>query len=74
LRRSAGSLYLSLPFFPAVKKVEIITGHLKPCCANCVTVFPADAGDPGKAGSASLAFTVHFAAPFQYAMQSENGA
>jgi hypothetical protein len=67
-------LYLSPPFFPAVNKVEIITGHLKPCCANVVTVFPADAGDPGKAGLSNLAFLAHFAAPFQYAMQSENGA
>jgi hypothetical protein len=65
LRRPAGLFYLSPPFFPAVNKVEIITGHLKPCCANVVTVFPAYAGDPGKAGSSNLAFMTHFAAPFQ---------
>ena len=59
----------------AVGKVEIeVTGTIKPYCANSITAAPVNAGDPRKAGSAKFAFTVDCNAPFQYTMQSDNGA
>jgi len=59
----------------AVGKVEIeVAGTIKPYCANSITAVPVNAGDPRKAGSARFAFTVDCNAPFQYTMQSDNGA
>jgi len=61
--------------FAAADKVKIeVTGNIKPYCANSVTAVPVNAGDPRKAGSAKFAFTVDCNAPFQYTMQSDNGA
>ena len=59
----------------AAGKVDIeVTGNVKPYCANSVTAVPVDAGNPGKSGSSKFAFTVDCNAPFQYTLQSENGA
>jgi hypothetical protein len=59
----------------AAGKVDIeVTGNIKPYCANSVTAVPINTGDPGKAGSANFSFTVDCNAPFQYTMQSDNGA
>jgi hypothetical protein len=59
----------------AVGKVEVeVTGTIKPYCANTITAVPINTGDPSKAGSAKFAFTVDCNAPFQYTMQSDNGA
>ena len=59
----------------AVGKVEVeVTGTIKPYCANTITAAPINTGDPSKAGSAKFAFTVDCNAPFQYTMQSDNGA
>ena len=59
----------------AAGKVNIeVTGNIKPYCANSVTAAPVDAGNPGKPGSSKFAFTVDCNAPFQYTLQSENGA
>jgi hypothetical protein len=59
----------------AAGKVEVeVTGTIKPYCANSITAVPVNAGDPRKAGSATFAFTVDCNAPFQYTMQSDNGA
>ena len=59
----------------AAGKVEVeVTGTIKPYCANSITAVPVNAGDPRKAGSAKFAFTVDCNAPFQYTMQSDNGA
>lgn len=61
--------------FAAADKVKIeVTGNIRPYCANSVTAVPVSAGDPRKAGSAKFAFTVDCNAPFQYTMQSDNGA
>ena len=69
---------ISIPvtaLFAAADKVEIeVTGNIKPYCANSVTAVPINAGDPSKAGSSKFAFTVDCNAPFQYSMQSDNGA
>jgi hypothetical protein len=68
-------------FFPvtallaAASRVQVeVTGTITPYCANSITAAPVNAGDPRKAGSASFAFTVDCNAPFQYTMQSDNGA
>jgi hypothetical protein len=59
----------------AAGKVEIeVTGNITPYCANSVTAVPIDAGDPRKPGSSKFGFTVDCNAPFQYTLQSENGA
>ena len=59
----------------AVGKVEVeVTGTIRPYCANSITAVPVNVGDPSKAGSAKFAFTVDCNAPFQYTMQSDNGA
>ncbi len=56
-------------------KVQIeVTGSIRTYCANSVTSLPIDAGDPSKAGSSAATFTVDCNAPFQYTMQSQNGA
>lgn len=56
-------------------KVQIeVTGNIKPYCGNSTASTQVNAGDPGKAGSATLTFTVECNAPFQYTMQSQNGA
>ena len=69
---------VSLPvnaLLAAVGKVKIeVTGTITPYCANSVTAVPIDAGDPRKAGSAKFAFTIDCNTPFQYTMQSDNGA
>ncbi len=59
----------------AAGKIQVeVTGTIKPYCANSITTAPVNAGNPGKAGSATFAFTVDCNAPFQYTMQSDNGA
>ena len=59
----------------AAGKVEVeVTGTIKPFCANSITAVPVNTGDPRKAGSTKFAFTVDCNAPFQYTMQSDNGA
>ena len=59
----------------AADKVQIeVTGNLVPSCGNSSTTLSLDAGDLTKAGSAKFAFTVDCNAPFQYTMQSQNGA
>lgn len=59
----------------AAGKVDIeVTGNIKPYCANSVTAVSIDAGNPRKPGSSKFAFTVDCNAPFQYTLQSENGA
>lgn len=61
--------------FAAGDKVQIeVTGTIKPYCANSAASVPIDAGDPSKAGSSKFTFTVDCNAPFQYTMQSQNGA
>jgi hypothetical protein len=69
---------ISIPFttlFAAGDKVDIeVAGNIKPYCANRVTAVPINAGDPSKAGSSKFAFMVDCNAPFQYSMQSDNGA
>ncbi len=55
--------------------VEIeVTGSIKTYCANSSSTLPINAGDVSKAGTATVAFAVDCNAPFQYSMQSENGA
>ena len=56
-------------------KVRIeVTGNVKAYCSNSATSVPVAAGDPSKAGSLKFSFTVDCNAPFQYTMQSQNGA
>ncbi len=56
-------------------KVQIeVIGNIRPYCANSATSVPIEAGDPSKPGSSKFAFTVDCNAPFQYSMQSQNGA
>ena len=59
----------------ATDKVQVeVTGTIKPYCASSATAVPINAGDPSKAGSSKYTFTVDCNAPFQYTMQSGNGA
>lgn len=59
----------------AADKVQIeITGNLVPSCGNGSVTYSLNAGDITKAGSAKFTFAVDCNAPFQYTMQSENGA
>jgi hypothetical protein len=54
-------------------KVEV-TGNITPSCSSSSTTLTLNAGDITKTGSASSSFTVDCNAPFQYTMQSQNGA
>jgi hypothetical protein len=56
-------------------RVQIeVTGNIKAYCSNSATSVPIDAGDPRQPGSSKFSFTVDCNAPFQYTMQSQNGA
>ncbi len=61
--------------FAAADTMQIgITGNVAPSCGNGSIPLALDAGDLTKAGSVKFAFTVDCSAPFQYTMQSQNGA
>ena len=61
--------------FAAQDKVQIeVTGNVKSYCSNSATTVSIHASDPSKAGTGKFSFTVDCNAPFQYTMQSQNGA
>ena len=70
-----GVYFPATDLLAAAGKVEVeVTGTIKPYCANSMMAVPVNASDPRKAGSAKFAFTIDCNAPFQYTMQSDNGA
>lgn len=59
----------------ATDKLQIeVTGNIKPYCTSSVTSNAINVGDVTKAGSGTLSFTVDCNTPFQYTLQSDNGA
>jgi hypothetical protein len=54
-------------------RLEII-GNVTPSCTSSITTATFRANDITKAGSSKLSFTVDCNAPFQYSLQSDNGA
>ncbi len=54
-------------------KVEV-TGNITPSCSSSSTTVTLNPADISKAGSAKSTFTIDCNAPFQYTMQSANGA
>lgn len=79
LKRSSLSYFLSFVLSSATlaadNTVEIeVTGSIKPYCATNSTVLPLHIGDITRPGAMSASFIVDCNAPFQYSLQSENGA
>jgi hypothetical protein len=60
---------------PGAGRAQIeVTGNIASHCSNSLVTAPIDAGDPRKPGSSEFTFAVDCNAPFQYTMQSLNGA
>jgi len=73
---SLGGVLTPVPaLFAAADAVKVeVTGNITPACSSGSTTVALNPGDISKAGSASSTFTVDCNAPFQYSMQSANGA
>jgi hypothetical protein len=60
---------------PGAGQVQIeLLGNMVSYCSNNTTVQQVDVGDLRQPGSVNIALTVDCNAPFQYTMQSQNGA
>lgn len=70
-----GTIYPNPGLNAAAKSVKIeVTGAITPSCKSSMTTATFSASDITKAGSSGQSFTVDCNAPFQYSMQSQNGA
>ncbi len=73
---SLGGVITPVPaLFAAADAVKVeVTGNITPSCSSSSTTVTLNPGDISKAGSAKSTFTIDCNAPFQYTMQSANGA
>jgi hypothetical protein len=70
-----GAIYPVNELIAAANSVKIeVTGDISPSCTSSITTATFAAADITKAGSSKLSFTVDCNAPFQYSLQSDNGA
>lgn len=70
-----GAIYPAFQLIAATDAVKLeVTGAIAPSCTSSISTATFAASDITKAGSSSQSFTVDCNAPFQYSMQSQNGA
>ncbi len=70
-----GGIYPADELTAAANSVRIeVTGAIAPSCTSSINAATFAAPDITKAGSSKLSFTVDCNAPFQYSLQSDNGA
>ncbi len=71
----AGAITPAPAIFAAADAVKVeVIGDITPSCSSSGTTVTLNPGDITKVGSAKYSFTVDCNAPFQYTMQSANGA
>jgi hypothetical protein len=70
-----GGLYPANDLIAAANSVSIeVVGAITPSCTSRITAINVVAVDIAKAGSATLSFALDCNTPFQYSLQSDNGA